>query len=187
MAELVRNSEPMTKLRDEVRRIAHGKSMVREEDLTEMRYLKAVIKEALRLHPSGPLLIPKETIQSCEVGGYEIPKSARVLINAWSIGRDPKFWEEPEKFQPERFLNSTVDFRGHDYHFIPFGVGRRICPGIQFAIPTLELVLANLINQFDWKLPEGMKVDDLNMEEAPGITASRKKKLCLIARKVPNA
>lgn len=182
MAELVRNSEKMKKLQDEVRGIANSKSNVREEDLSSMSYLKAVIKEVLRLHPPVPLLIPRESMDRCMVQGYEVPNKTRVLVNAWSIGRDPKIWEAPEEFRPERFIDCPVDFRGHDFEFIPFGAGRRICPGMQFAVSMLELALANLIHRFDWKLPDGMKCEDLDMGDSPGLTTRRKQNLHLVAK-----
>lgn len=184
MAELVQNSEAMEKLKDEVRKTARGEERVREEHLSQMRYLKAVIKECLRLHPSGPLLIPRESTQTCQVYGYEVPIKTKVIINAWSIGRDASIWEMPEKFQPERFLDSPIDFRGQDFELIPFGAGRRICPGLQSAALNLELVLANLIHGFDWQLPDGMNAGDLNMDEAPGLTIRKRERLLLVARKV---
>lgn len=182
MAELVRNTEAMKKLQEEVRAITKFESLVREEDLCKMSYLKAVIKEVLRLHTPVPLLLPRESMDHCKVKGYEVPKQTRVLVNAWSIGRDPKVWDAPEEFRPERFLDSHIDFRGHDFEFIPFGAGRRICPALQFAVSTLELALANLAHRFDWKLPDGMRSEDLDMSELPGLAAHRRQNLRLVAK-----
>jgi len=181
MTELVRYPEVMKKLQEEVRGIEIRDSIVREEDLSGMSYLKAVIKEVLRLYPAAPLLLPRESMETCQIQGYEIPAGTRVIVNAWAIARDPEFWEAPEEFRPERFLESDVDFRGHDFQFIPFGAGRRICPGLNFAVSTLELAIANLVHRFDWRLTEGMEVEDLDMTEAPGLTTRRKEKLQLVA------
>ena len=182
MAELIRNSQAMEKLQDEVRGIATGKGLVREEDLSELSYLKAVIKEVLRLHPPAPLLLPRESMDDCRLKGYEIPRRTRVIVNGWAIGRDPKVWEAPEEFRPERFMGNQIDFKGNDFQFIPFGSGRRICPGMNFAISTVELALANLIQCFDWELPHGTAKEDLDMVEAPGLTNPMKKRLHLVAK-----
>ncbi|XP_073101470.1 cytochrome P450 71AP13 isoform X2 [Elaeis guineensis] len=182
MAELVRNSLVMEKLQDEVRGIDTGKDMVKEEDLGELSFLKAVIKEVLRLHPPAPLLLPRESMDDCRIDGYEIPRCTRVIVNGWAIGRDPKLWEAPEEFRPERFTGNQIDFKGNDFQFIPFGSGRRICPGMNFAVSTVELALANLIRCFDWELPHGMAREDLDMVEAPGITNPMKQRLQLVAK-----
>ncbi|KAJ0969287.1 hypothetical protein J5N97_022164 [Dioscorea zingiberensis] len=180
MAELIRNPQVMKKLQNEVRGIAAGKSMLKQDDLSEMYYLKAVIKETLRLHPPAPFLFPRETIESCEIEGYHIPAKTKVLINFWSMGRDPKVWDNAEEFQPERFVDSPIDFNGLDYEYIPFGTGRRVCPGILFAVSTLHLALANLVNRFDWKLPDYMKDEKVDMTETPGATMRMKTKLHLV-------
>ncbi|XP_072989742.1 indole-2-monooxygenase-like [Typha latifolia] len=155
MTELARDKKAMKKLQEEVRGIANGKDMVKEDDLSEMSYLRNVVKEVLRLHPAIPLLIPRESMEDCQIEGYQIPKRTRVIINAWAINRDPKYWEAAEEFHPERFKGSSVEYKGHNFQFIPFGAGRRICPGMSFAISTVELMLANLVYHFDWELPHG--------------------------------
>ncbi|KAK1271784.1 Cytochrome P450 71A9 [Acorus gramineus] len=181
MAELVRNPEAMKKAQEEVREIAGKKSMVEQDDIKGMLYLKAVVKEILRLHPPTPLLLPKELMEDTKLMGYNIPSKCRVIVNAWAIGRHPDYWERPDEFQPERFLNSTIEYQGHDFQLIPFGAGRRICPGLAFAIATIELVLANLLHRFEWKLPGELRGVDLNMDEAHGITIRRKQSLMLVA------
>ncbi|XP_074571897.1 cytochrome P450 71A1-like isoform X1 [Curcuma longa] len=182
MVELVRNPPVMQKLQDEVRRIASRKGLVGEEDLHQMTYLLAVIKEVLRLHPPAPLLLPRETLDDCVIHGYSIPKKTRILVNAWAIGRDPKQWDAPEEFRPERFSDGTVDFNGTDFRYMPFGSGRRICPGLQFAIASLELALANLVHQFDWELPDGMEKEEFHTREAPGVVVHREGQLLLVAK-----
>ncbi|KAH9776482.1 cytochrome P450 71A25 [Citrus sinensis] len=181
MAELIRNPSVMRRAQNEVRGVVKGKEVVEESDLFELVYLKLVVKEALILRPPAPLLVPRETTEDCRIGEYEIPSGARVLINAKAIATDPEYWEHPFEFRPERFLNCSIDFKGQNFELIPFGVGRRACPGINFAIPLIELALANLLYSFDWELPPGMRIEDLDMEEAPGITMHMKTPLFLMA------
>ncbi|KAB1995370.1 hypothetical protein ES319_D13G157000v1 [Gossypium barbadense] len=177
MSEMIKNPRVMTKAQAEVRQVFQGKGNVDEIGIHQLKYLKCVIKETLRLHPVFPLLLPRECSQNCEVNGFEIPSKTRVIINAWAIGRDPNHWVEPEKFEPERFINSSVDFVGTNFEFIPFGAGRRICPGILFAVPNVELPLAQLLFHFDWKLP---KQEDIDMTEEFGLSVRRKTELILI-------
>lgn len=183
MAEIVRNPHVMKKLQDEVTRIAGKKARIEEVDLPQMTYLKAIIKESMRLHPTGPLLVPRESMEDTEIQGYHIPKQTRVVVNVWAIGRDPEVWESPEEFLPERFIGSDVDFKGNDFQLTPFGAGRRICPGIQFAVPVIELAIANLVHRFDWALADGVKGEDMDMGEAPGLTTRKRVGLQLIARR----
>uniref|UniRef100_A0A3B6U2J7 P450 n=2 Tax=Triticum aestivum TaxID=4565 RepID=A0A3B6U2J7_WHEAT len=187
MAELMRNPRVMTKLQAEVRScVTKGKEMVTEEDLASMSYLKAVMKEAMRLHPSGALLIPHLSVADCDVEGYTIPSGTRLMVNAWALGRDPTCWENAEEFVPERFLKGAMDaacdFQGNDFRFLPFGSGRRICPGITFAAVTFEIILANLIYHFNWELPEGSP--GVDMTEEYGIDVHQKVKLLLVPRMV---
>ncbi|GJV27243.1 cytochrome P450 71A4-like protein, partial [Tanacetum coccineum] len=181
ISELVRHPRVMIKLQQEVTEIANGRSMITEEDLDKMKYLKAVIKESLRLHIPLPLLIQRESTQDVKLMGYDIPAGTRVVINAWAVARDPSLWEEAEQFKPERFLNSPIDYKGFHYEFIPFGGGRRGCPGIQFSVAVIELAIANLVYKFDLALPNGKGVEELDMSESNGITTHRKIHLQLVA------
>ncbi|KAK4492199.1 hypothetical protein RD792_002998 [Penstemon davidsonii] len=187
MTELVRHPTVMKKLQDEVKHIMNGKHdiLINGNDLTKMHYLKAVIKETLRYHP--PIAVNlHECREDVNLMGYAIAAKTGVLINTWSIGRDPDYWDEPDKFLPERFMtNSSIDFKGFDFQFIPFGAGRRICPGISFAIDVIELVLANVVHKFDWALPNGEKGDNLDVIQKPGLTIGRKNPLILLATKRP--
>lgn len=167
MTELLRHPQILKKLQNEVREVAKGKDIITDEDIERMHYLKAVIKETLRLHPPIPVLIPRVAREDTKVMGYDVSVGTLVMVNAWGIGRDPASWEEPEKFNPDRFLNSRVDFKGFDFELIPFGAGRRGCPGMSFAMATNEVVLANVVRRFDWKLPEDGK--GLDMSERPGL------------------
>ncbi|XP_044486210.1 cytochrome P450 736A117-like isoform X3 [Mangifera indica] len=173
MAELLRHPRVMKELQNEVRLIGNGKEKIKEEDLDNMYYLKAVLKETLRLHPPVPLLVPRESTQDVKIKGYNISAGTMVITNAWAIGRDPASWDKPDDFSPERFLNNSIDFKGHDFQLIPFGAGRRGCPGTLFAMVIIEIVLANLVHKFDWSLPVGTKPEDLNMTEFTGLTAHR--------------
>ncbi|XP_072963579.1 cytochrome P450 71A9-like [Typha angustifolia] len=182
ITELMRNPEVMAKAQQEVRSIIGNKGKVEEHDLEHLNYLKLVIKEALRLHPPAPLLIPRETIENCMIKGHTIPSKTRVFINAKAIGMDPNAWRNPTYFWPERFIDNDVDFRGQDFSLIPFGIGRRSCPGINFGVAIVELVLANLLYCFDWELPFGMRKENLDLEEEVGLTVHRKHPLYLTAK-----
>ncbi|WRX28169.1 Cytochrome P450 - like 10 [Theobroma cacao] len=137
LSEMMKNPRVMREAQAKVRRVFEAKGNVDETGLHELKYLKAVIRETFRMRPSIPLLLPRECHQACEINGYEVAPKTRVLINAWALGRVSDYWKEPEKFYPERFLNSSVDYMGTNFEFIPFGAGRRICPGILFASPNL--------------------------------------------------
>lgn len=186
MAELLRHPRALNILQTEVRKIANGKPNITHADLEKMHYLRAVLKETLRLHPPIPLLVPRLSTRDVKIQGYDIAAGTMVILNAWTIGRDPRTWDEPDKFKPERFLNSSVDFKGQDFELIPFGAGRRGCPGTSFAMATNELVLANLVNKFDWALPEGLKAEDLDMTECTGLTIHRKVHLLAVATPFPS-
>ncbi|XBI77383.1 hypothetical protein VPH35_070504 [Triticum aestivum] len=177
----MRNPLVMKKLQGQIREAFKGKAVVTEADLQEsnLRYLKLVIKEALRLHPPAPLLVPRESIGSCELQGYTVPAKSRVVINVGAIGRDPVYWKDAEEFQPERFEDGAVDFTGNNFEFVPFGADRRMCPGINYALAVMELALVLLLYHFDWSLPEG--VSEVDMEEARGLGARRRTPLMLIA------
>ncbi|KAK1363191.1 hypothetical protein POM88_038752 [Heracleum sosnowskyi] len=159
MTELLRHPNVMNTVQKEVRDILSSKPNITDKDLEKMQYQKAVIKETLRLHPPIPLLIPRSAREDVKMNNYDIAAGTMVLINAWAIGRDSATWNEPEEFLPER----------------------RGCPGIAFAMATNELVLANLLHKFDWKLPNGTTVENLDMSESTGVTIHRKVPLLAVA------
>ncbi|CAL4988575.1 unnamed protein product [Urochloa decumbens] len=181
MAELMQNPTVMSKAQAEVREAFGSEMKVAEEGISNLTYLQWVIKETLRLHPPGPLLIPRECLQNCKVMNYDVPKGTMLIVNAWAISRDPRYWDEPETFKPERFEHDTREYKGNHFEFTPFGAGRRICPGMSFAIADVELALANLLFYFDWSLPQGVSPGQMDMTESAGITARRKKDLWLRA------
>lgn len=181
MTELMRNPRVMKKAQDEVRRIVGEKKKVDEEDVHQMEYLHLVLKEVLRVHPSVPLLVPRECTEQCKINGYDIPLKTRIFINLWALMRDPELWRNPDEFWPERFVDSSFDFKGQNLQYIPFGSGRRICPGIFFATATAEFALASLLHSFDWGLPHGMREEDIDMSEALGLALHKKCALHLIA------
>ncbi|XP_043719369.1 cytochrome P450 71A1-like [Telopea speciosissima] len=182
MSELIRNPRVMKKAQEEVRRVVGKKSRVEEDDICQMDSLKSIIKETLRLYPPGPLLTPRVCTRDTDVKGYHIPSKTTVFINAWAIQRDPKLWDNPEEFIPERFTNSPLDFKGQDFKYIPFGTGRRSCPGMSFASASSELILANLLYWFNWELPGNAKGKNLDMTEAPGIALYKKHPLYLLPK-----
>jgi len=181
MSELLKQPRVMHKLQEEVRSVVGKRSHVTEDDLGEMKYLKAVIKESLRFHPPIPLIVPRRCMEDIKVKGYDIGAGTQVLVNAWAIGRDSSCWDQPLVFKPERFLSSSIDFKGHDFELIPFGAGRRGCPGVALATSIVELVIANLVHQFDWSLPGGASGEDLDMSEAAGLAVHRKSPLLAVA------
>ncbi|XVF11657.1 hypothetical protein REPUB_Repub08aG0046000 [Reevesia pubescens] len=181
ITELLRHPRVMKELQNEVRNIGRGKPKITEDDLDKMVYLKAVIKEILRLYPPLPLLVHWVSTLEVNLMGYDIAERTLVIVNAWSIGRDPANWDEPDKFRPERFLNNPIDFKENDFEYIPFGAGRRGCPGIAFAVAMNEIVLANLVHKFDWSLPSGTTGEDLDMTETTGITSHRKVPILAVA------
>ncbi|KAJ4715608.1 Cytochrome P450 [Melia azedarach] len=180
LSELFKHPEILKKLQKELENSVGLDRMVEESDLDNLEYLDMVVKETLRLHPVAPLLLPHESIEDCTVNGFHIPKKSRVIINVWAIGRDPGAWKEPEKFFPERFVGSNIDLRGRDFQLLPFGSGRRGCPGMQLGLIIVKRVLAQLVHCFDWELPDGMLPEELDMTEVFGLVTPRAKHLLAI-------
>ncbi|KAK3157316.1 hypothetical protein QOZ80_2AG0119230 [Eleusine coracana subsp. coracana] len=186
MSEILRKPEVLAKATEELDRVVGRSQLVTEADIPNLRYLEAIVKEAMRLHPVAPLLVPRLSREDTSVGGYDIPTSTRVLINVWAIGRDPTVWEAPTEFRPERFLGSNVDVKGQHFCLLPFGSGRRMCPGLPLGLIMVHLTLANLLHGFTWRLPYGTAPEDLSMEEKLGITTPRLVPLKAVAeRRLP--
>uniref|UniRef100_A0A803QAW6 Cytochrome P450 n=1 Tax=Cannabis sativa TaxID=3483 RepID=A0A803QAW6_CANSA len=170
MAELLRNPETMSKARAELDQIIGKGKPVKESDVSKLPYLQAVLKETFRLHPAVPLLLPRKAERDVEINGFTVPKGAQILVNAWAIGRDKDIWDDQELFKPERFIGSEVDVKGRSFELIPFGGGRRICPGLPLAMRMLPLMLGTLIHSFEWKLENGLKPEEIDMDDKFGIT-----------------
>jgi 4-hydroxyphenylacetaldehyde oxime monooxygenase len=183
MSELIRKPRVLKKAQDEVRAVvdSNKQERVQPDDVPKLEYLKMVVKETLRLHPPATLLLPRETMRDVKIGGYDVPARTRVFVNAWAIGRDPASWTaDAEEFNPDRFEASDVDYNGAHFELVPFGAGRRVCPGLAMGVTNVEFTLANLLYCFDWTLPAGMKPEDVSMEEAGGLTFHRKTPLVLV-------
>ncbi|KAI3777474.1 hypothetical protein L1987_47274 [Smallanthus sonchifolius] len=182
MTSLIKNPKVMKKAQEEVRNVIGKNSKINEDDLPKLTYLKAVIKETTRLYPPAPLLVPRETRKDSILHGYTIKQKTLVYVNAWAIGRDPNSWESPDEFLPERFLaGCDIDFKGNDFELIPFGAGRRMCPGMSIGVVMVELLLANLLYLFDWGLPNGLGKEDIDFDAMPGITMHKRNELFLLA------
>ncbi|KAK6934986.1 Cytochrome P450 [Dillenia turbinata] len=155
---------------------------INERDICELPYLQALAKETMRLHPPAPFLVPRRALETCQVMNYTVPKGAQVLVNIWAIGRDSTTWEDPLIFNPDRFLKSNVDFKGNNFHLLPFGAGRRICPGLPLAVRQVPLVLASLLHYFDWSLPNNEDPMLLDTSETLTITLRKKQPLLLVPK-----
>lgn len=180
MAEVLRNPETLKKAKAELEQTIGKGKLVEESDIVRLPYVRSIVKETLRIHPPVPFLIPRKVETDVQICGYNVPKGTQVLVNVWAIGRDPSTWSNPTSFIPERFLDSEIDFRGRDFELIPFGAGRRICPGLPLAIRTVPVMLGSLINSFDWKLGGGIAPKDLDMKDKFGITLQKEKPLYAI-------
>lgn len=183
LAELIKNKEAMFTIREELMKEIGSTKCIKESQVSQLPYLHACVKETLRLHPPAPLLHPQAILEECEIMNYTVPKNSQLIINVWAMGRDPNLWEDPLSFKPERFYGSKVDFKGQDFKFLPFGVGRRMCPGYPYAIKQIHLMLASLVQNFDWCLPNNMEnLSKLDMSENFGIISQRKKPLMVIPK-----
>ncbi|ESQ45160.1 hypothetical protein EUTSA_v10010307mg [Eutrema salsugineum] len=181
MTELSRHPRTMKKLQEEIRAtLGSNKERITEEDLEKVEYLKLVIEETFRLHPPVPLLLPRLTMSDIKIQGYNIPKNTMIQINTYAIGRDPKYWTKPEEFIPERFVDNPIEYKGKHFELLPFGAGRRTCPGMGTGITIVELGLLNLLYFFDWSLPEGMTIKDIDMEEDGAFAITKKVPLELV-------
>ncbi|CAO2202098.1 unnamed protein product [Urochloa humidicola] len=174
ISELLRKPTIFAKATEELDRVVGRGRWVTEKDLPCLPFLEAIVKETMRVHPIVPLLIPRVAREDAAVGGYDIPKGTRVLINVWTIGRDPALWDKPEEFVPERFVGSKMDVKGQDFELLPFGSGRRMCPGYNLGLKVIQLSLANLLHGFTWRLPDGMVKEELSMDEVFGLSTTRK-------------
>ncbi|XP_071717879.1 cytochrome P450 76T24-like [Rutidosis leptorrhynchoides] len=184
MTELIRNRDKMETARMKLTKFIQNDKSISERDISQLPYLQAIIKETLRLHPPAPFLIPHQAVHDIEVQGSIVPKNAQVLCNVWAMGRDPDVWTDPERFMPERFLDVEIEYKGQNFELIPFGAGRRICPGLNFAHKMLHIVLGSLIHNFDWQLEENIRAQDVDMGEKFGLTLQKNVPLMAIPIKL---
>nr|QNS29948.1 cytochrome P450 [Nothapodytes nimmoniana] len=166
---LMNNPNVLTKAQEELDIHVGKERHVNESDIVNLIYLQAIVKETLRLYPGTPLSAPREFTEDCNLRGYHAAKGTRLILNVWKLQRDPNVWSEPTEFKPERFLTTheNVDVKGQHFELLPFGAGRRICPGANFALHMIHLVLANLLHGFDLSIPSNALVD---MTESFGLT-----------------
>ena len=186
LSELINNRTVLEKAREEIDRVVGRTRLVTEADTPNLPYIQAVVKEAFRLHPAVPL-VTRKCVKECRVGEHKILVAAMLVVNNWAIGMDPHYWECPSDFGPERFLqshgegsnSSILDIRGQHFELLPFGTGRRICPGMNLALEMLPLVVAAIIQCCDLKVVGSLDDENdgdghvLKMEEAPGLTVPR--------------
>ncbi|XP_027185702.1 cytochrome P450 71A1-like [Coffea eugenioides] len=168
MNELLKHPHLIEKATEELDRVIGRDKWVEEADFSKLPFLEAIIKETFRLHPIATLLPPHHAIEDGTVAGYHIPKGTVVFINTRSIGRNSKYWDSPEEFMPERYLEKDIDMKGQNFALLPFGSGRRRCPGDNLGLKLVRSTLANLLHGFNWKLPHGMKPEEICMEELYG-------------------
>lgn len=177
MSLILKHPKVLQKAQSELDYCVGYNRLVDESDLSKLTYLHCVIKETMRLYPAGPLL-PHESSKECTVGGYRIPRGTLLLVNVWAIQHDPKIWDEPMRFKPERFRDCEGTRDG--FKFIPFGSGRRGCPGENLSMRTIALTLASLLQCFEWETNEKM-----DMSEKLGITLSKARPLQVKCRPRP--
>lgn len=173
LAELLHHPEEMAKVKQEIdEKIGKG-NPIDDSSIDKLPYLEAVMKETFRLHPPVPYMIPHRAEADVEIAGCLVPKNTQVFVNMWAIGRDPKIYDKPTSFRPQRFLDVDMDFKGRHFELIPFGAGRRMCPGMPLGTRMTYLMLIALLHNFDWKLEKGLKPADMDMEENPGLTLQK--------------
>jgi len=169
MAEVIKNPRVQQKVQEELDRVVGYERVMTESDFSSLPYLQCVTKEAMRLHPPTPLMLPHKANSNVKIGAYDIPKGSNVHVNVWAVARDPEVWKNPTEFRPERFLEEDVDLKGTDFRLLPFGAGRRVCPGAQLGINLVTSMLGHLLHHFWWTPPEGVKPEEIDMSENPGM------------------
>lgn len=178
MTELLLHPDIFSKVKDEMKSVVGDSKIIDEADISRLPYFQAVVKEIFRYHPPGPLLLPHKANEDTEINGYFIPKDTQVLVNVWSIGRDPSVWPNPESIDPQRFLNKNIDYKGQCFELTPFGSGRRICLGLPLAHLLVHTIVAALIHNFDWEFAPGES--ERNREQFSGAALRREAPLMAI-------
>ncbi|GLT70598.1 hypothetical protein SLA2020_426690 [Shorea laevis] len=182
MSELLKQPHLIRKACEEMNRVIGKDRWVEEKDIPQLPYIDAIMKETMRKHPAAVLLAPHLALEDCNVAGYDIRKGTTVFINSWGMGRDPSIWDAPEEFRPERFLGKAIDVRGQNFELLPFGSGRRMCPGYSLGLKMISSSLANMLHGFEWNLPDNMEAEDLSMEELYGLATPRKLPLVAVMK-----
>ena len=178
---LLNHPSVLKKAQNEIDNYLGQTRLVNESDIAKLPYLCCIINESQRMYPVGPLLVPHESSEPCMVGGYRIPAGTMLMVNQWAIQRDPKLWVEPEKFKPERFEGLEGSRDG--FKLMPFGSGRRGCPGEGLALRMVGLALGSLIQCFDW---ERISEEMIDMTEGPGLTTPKAQPLVAKCRPRPS-
>ncbi|KAJ6342550.1 hypothetical protein OIU78_010477 [Salix suchowensis] len=181
LAELLKKPEVFEKATEELDRVVGRERWVEEKDIANLPYVTAIMKETMRLHNVSPLLVPRVAREDVQISGYDIPKGTVVMVNVWTIGRDPKIWENPNEFCPERFLGKDIEVEGQNFQLMPFGAGKRICVGYPLGLKIIQSSVANLLHGFHWKLPRGMMKEELDMEEIFALSTPKKNPLVAVA------
>lgn len=174
MSEILKKTEVFTKATEELDQVIGRERWVEEKDIPNLPYIEAIVKETMRMHPVAPMLVPRMAREDIQIAGYDIAKGTRVLVNTWTIERDPKLWDKPDEFCPDRFVGKAMDVKGQDFELLPFGSGRRMCPGYSLGLKVIQASLANLLHGFTWKLAGNVKGEELNMEEIFGLSTPKK-------------
>ena len=165
LSSLLNNPEVLKKVRDEIDNQIGLDRLLEESDIPNLPYLQNIVSETLRLYPAGPLLVPHISSEDCKVGGYDMPCGTMLLVNVWAIHRDPRLWDDPASFKPERF-----EKEGETHKLLTFGLGRRACPGSGLARRLVSLSLGSLIQCFEW---ERIGEEEVYMTEGGGLTMPR--------------
>ncbi|KZV23934.1 Flavone synthase II [Dorcoceras hygrometricum] len=173
IAELLRNPKVIKKAQQEIDNVVGSQRLLQESDAPKLPYIMAIIKETFRLHPPIPM-ISRKSVSDCAINGCMIRANTLLFVNIWSIGRNPMYWERPMEFRPERFLDpgcGSIDVKGQNFELMPFGTGRRGCPGMLLAMQELVAIIGAMVQCFEWQLPDDSQ--DVDMTERPGLTAPR--------------
>eukprot|EP00257_Ricinus_communis_P001347 XP_002511566.2 cytochrome P450 98A2 [Ricinus communis] len=168
MAQLVKNPRLQLKAQEELDHVIGNKRVMSESDISNLPYLRCVVKEALRLHPPAPFLQPHKANADVKIGGYDIPEGTNIHVNVRAIGRDPEIWKDSLEFKPERFLEEDVEMKGYDFRLLPFGAGRRMCPAAQLGINLATSMIGHLLHHFNWSLPDAVVPEEIDLSAIPG-------------------
>jgi cytochrome P450 len=181
MVELLQHPNVMKGAQSELDNIVGTNRLVEESDLRNLPYMQAILKENFRIHPPIPFLVPHCSIEPSQVQGYNLPPNTRVLVNLWAMGRDLNTWEKPLQFDPNRFMQyHDIDVQGRHFELLPFGTGKRACPGRPLAFTFVQIMLARLLQSFDWSIPN-VEQEPIDMSETFGLTLRKTKSLCVVA------